>query len=177
MPTVRSFATGEVTSDLLAAIRRMLDDAFEGDFSDDDWEHALGGTHFAVVEHDLVVAHAAVVPRALDVEGRPFRVGYVEAVGTHPARQGQGLGTIVMDAAADLIRRQFALGALGTESHGFYARLGWERWAGPTYVRRDGELVRTEEDDDGLMVLRFGTSASIELTGSLSCEDRPGDVW
>src|SRR4051794_7924800 len=153
----------------------MLDEVFEGDFSDDDWQHSLGGHHFVIIDNDLVLAHAAVVPRALEIAGRSFHAGYVEAVGTHVAGQGEGLGTLVMAAATDFIHRHFTLGALGTGSHRFYERLGWERWAGPTYVRRDGELIRTAEDE-GLMVLRFGTSASIDLDASLSCDDRPGDV-
>jgi hypothetical protein len=37
------------TADLNAAerarIRTFLDEAFDGDFTDDDWEHALGGVH------------------------------------------------------------------------------------------------------------------------------------
>ena len=48
----------------------------------------------------VVVAHASVVPRALDVDGLPFRTGYVEAVATAPEVQGRGLGTAVMTAAS-----------------------------------------------------------------------------
>ena len=38
--------------DELAAIRALLDEAFDGDFGDDDWEHALGGIHVLVHEGD-----------------------------------------------------------------------------------------------------------------------------
>ncbi|HEX2576665.1 MAG TPA: hypothetical protein VHK88_09985, partial [Aquihabitans sp.] len=49
----------------LEAVRRIMDDAFEGDFDDDDWDHALGGLHVVVRDGDTVVAHAAVVERVL----------------------------------------------------------------------------------------------------------------
>ena len=79
-----------------------------------------------------------------------------------PARLG-----IVTLAVADVAR-----------SCAFYERLGWERWQGPTYVRTAvGELHRTEEDDDGVMVLRTGPTADLDLTGPLACEERPGDDW
>ena len=73
-------------------------------------------------------------------------------------------------------RHTFA--ALSTSATAFYGRLGWERWRGPTYVRRgDGSLERTEDEDDGIMVLRFGPSGEVDLTSPICCEDRPGDAW
>ena len=177
MPAVKSLNTPEVTNDLLIATRQMLVAAFDGDFSDEDWEHALGGRHFIIATDDDVLAHAAVVPRVLEVGGRSFPTGYVEAVATAPAHHGEGLGSAVMTEASEHVRRDFALGALGTGRHSFYERLGWERWQGPTYVRRDTELVRTEDDDEGVMVLRLGASADIALTDPIACEARCGDDW
>ena len=130
-----------------------------------------------VTDGGAVVAHASVVPRELHVDGRPVDTGYVEGVGTAPARQGEGLGTLAMREIDDLIRRHHGLGALATSAHGFYERLGWERWRGPTSVRREGELVRTPDEDDGIMVLRFGPSAAADLGAPLSCEARRGDDW
>jgi hypothetical protein len=75
------------------------------------------------------------------------------------------------------IRDEFEMGALSTDRHRFYERLGWERWAGPTFVRKGSEEIRTEEEDAGIMVLRFGPSETIDLTASLSCEARRGDDW
>ena len=59
----------------------------------------------------------------------------------------------------------------------FYTRLGWEAWRGPTYVRHAIELVRSETDDGGVMVLRFGLSTSVDLASSIACETRDGDDW
>jgi hypothetical protein len=82
-----------------------------------------------------------------------------------------------MTEVAGVIRREFALGVLSTSSQGFYESLGWERWQGPTFVRIDGRLVRSEEEDDGIMVLRFGPSEAVDLTAPISCDSRSGDDW
>lgn len=169
--------TAEVPAATLAEIRALMDDAFDGDFDDDDWAHTLGGWHAIVREDGGVVAHAAVVARVLHAGERSFRTGYVEGVATAPDRQHRGLGTQAMTEIGALIRRDFELGALGTGEWAFYEQLGWERWQGPTSVRTATGFVRTEEDDDGVMVLRFGPSASLDLAGPLACEERPGDVW
>lgn len=177
MPAVRRFTTAEASADLLAELRRFLVDAFEGEFTEEDWEHTLGGWHVVVSDNDVVVSHAAVVPRALEVGGRALHTGYVEGVATAPGRRREGLGSVAMDAVAEDVRREFEMGALATSAQGFYARLGWERWRGPTFVRYGSEAARTEEEDDGVMVLRFGPSGTVDLTGPISCEARRGDDW
>ena len=154
-----------------------MDEAFGGRFADTDWDHALGGWHVLVTDGGALVAHASVVPRELHVDGRPVEAGYVEAVATAPARQGQGLGTLAMRGIDALIRRHHQLGALSTGLHAFYERLGWERWRGPTSVRTPDGLVRTPDEDDGIMVLRFGSTAGVDLGAPLSCEARRGDDW
>jgi aminoglycoside 2'-N-acetyltransferase I len=155
----------------------MLDAAFDGDFDDDDWGHALGGTHAIACEGDAVVAHASVVPRVLEVAGRPLRTGYVEGVATAAPYRGRGIGSAVMREIGALIRAEYELGALGTGAYAFYEALGWERWRGPTLVRHGAETVRTSWEDGGIMVLRFGHSADADLDAPLSCEPRPGDDW
>jgi aminoglycoside 2'-N-acetyltransferase I len=177
VPAIRLFTTAEASDDLLREIRHLLEEAFDGDFSDDDWEHSLGGWHVVVADGGFAVSHAAVVPRVLDVGGRPFHAGYVEAVATAPGRQREGLGALAMGELARVLQREFELGALSTGLHEFYARLGWERWRGPTFVRAGAEAIRTEDEDDGVMVLRFGPSAGIDVAAPISCEARHGDDW
>lgn len=156
----------------------MLDAAFGKPFSDDDWGHAMGGHHIVVTDEGLVVAHAAVVHRRLWLGERPLDVGYLEAVAIAPARQGTGVGRSVVTEISDRVRRDFAMGGLSTARHGFYERLGWDRWAGPTFVRHgDGTDVRTEDQDAGVMVLRHGPSATVDLAAAIACEPRPGDDW
>ena len=130
-----------------------------------------------VTDGGALVAHAAVVPRRLEVGDRAVEAGYVEAVATAPARQGEGLGTLAMVEVDRLLRRDHEMGALSTGASRFYERLGWERWRGPTFVRRGAEVVRTPDEDDGIMVLRFGPTATLDLTAPIACEARAGDDW
>ena len=179
---IRTAATGQLTAGELASVRALLVDAFGGEFGDDDWDHALGGVHVLALDDRgdgdrSVVGHAAVVGRVLVAGERALRAGYVEAVATAPARQGRGVGSTVMARAGELVRGAAEVGALATGRHGFYARLGWERWRGPTSVARPAGREPTPDDDDAVMVLRFGPSAGLALDLPLTCDDRPGDPW
>jgi len=175
---LRAASTSELSAGDLAALRALMDAAFDGGFTDEDMAHALGGRHWLVELDGGIVSHASVVPRELDVDGRRLRAGYVEAVATQPPDQGRGHGTAVVRAATEHIRAAYELGALSTGEHHFYERLGWERWRGRTFVRHpDGRRVATPDEDDGIMVLRHGASAGIDLTGAITCESRPGDAW
>jgi aminoglycoside 2'-N-acetyltransferase I len=174
---VRVLTTAQAPPALLAQVRALLDEAFDGTFTDDDWDHTVGGHHAVVVDGGAPVAHAAVVGRILDVGGEVWRTGYVEGVATHPSRQGGGLGSLAMRAVMQVLRDRFDLGALSTERHTFYERLGWERWRGATWVRDGAQLTRTAEEDGGIMVWRFGASAGIDRSASLTCEVRAGDDW
>jgi aminoglycoside 2'-N-acetyltransferase I len=175
---VRVVATAALSASERVAIRTLLDTAFDGEFSEDDWAHALGGWHAVVEIEGSVVAHASVVPRVLEAGGRRLRAGYVEAVAVQPARQRTGLGSAVMRALAPIVERDYDVGALSTGEWHFYERLGWQRWHGPTWVRfPDGRRARTPDDDDSLMMLRTPHTPALDLSAALVCEARPGDVW
>ena len=178
MADVRLVETRHLSERERRALRQLLDEAFEGDFTEDDWQHALGGWHAIVGLPDRIVAHAAVVERRLLLDVREVRTGYVEAAAVTPDLQRSGLGTAVMAAITDLVRERYDLGALSTGEWGFYQRLGWERWQGPTYVRTpDGRLLRTPDEDDAVMVLRCVLTRDITLTSAIACEQRSGDSW
>ena len=83
-------------------IQQQLADAFHYEFSDDDWDHALGGWHVIVTVDGTVVAHAAVVRRELEVGTRRVTAGYLEAVATAPAAQGLGHGSRAVRAVMDV---------------------------------------------------------------------------
>ena len=169
--------TDELGEPSCTSVRALLDAAFDGEFSDDDWAHTLGGDHVVITDGGDVVAHAAVVPRRITIAGRSWRTGYVEGVATAPDRQGEGLGTIAMTAVNDIVRARYELGVLSTGEHHFYERVGWQRWRGPTFVLTADGAVRTPDEDDGVMVLPTGPSTALDLTGSIACEQRIGDDW
>jgi aminoglycoside 2'-N-acetyltransferase I len=180
---VRTLPSAALTDPEVAALRRLLADAFaedeHGGFTSDDWDHALGGTHFLAEEDGRIVGHASVVPRDIRVAGRPLRTGYVEAVATAVDRQRSGIGTALMRAVAEHLA-DHELGALGTGSHDFYRRLGWEVWRGPSSVRTaDGDRA-TPEEDGYIMVLRTPRtprSPPLDLHAPISCDWRRGDAW
>jgi len=179
--TIYTRATHGLSAQQIEAIRALLWAAFakdeDGAFTEDDWQHALGGTHFVAQVGATIVAHAAVVERSLHVAGVPIRTGYVEAVATLPELHGRGHGTALMREVDALIERDFDLGALGTGSQGFYERLGWQIWRGPSSVRMPAGDERTPDEDGYIMVLVTPRTPAIDLEAPISCEWRPGDVW
>ena len=155
----------------------MLVDAFDGRFSETDWEHTEGGWRVVAFDGDRPVSHAAVVPRVLTIGDARLLAGYVEGVATAIDRQRQGLASAVMAEVADIVRDHYELGALSTGHSAFYERLGWERWRGPSFVRDGETLMRTPHEDEGLMVLRVGASRALDPSAPISCESRAGDDW
>jgi aminoglycoside 2'-N-acetyltransferase I len=163
----------------LSAIRSLLDAAFadEEGFEEDDWEHAIGGTHFLAESAGTIIAHASVVEREIHVDGQPLRTGYVEAVATAPAYQGRGIGTALMTEVTEHIRDGFELGVLGTGRHAFYERLGWATWRGPSAVRLDDTERRTPNEDGSILVLATPASPTLDPTTRITYAWRSGDVW
>jgi aminoglycoside 2'-N-acetyltransferase I len=175
--SLRSASSDALGPRLQRELRAMLDAAYAGDFSSDDWRHALGGTHVWIENDGRVVAHAAVVRRRLECTGRRLSVGYVEAVATAVPYRRQGLATRVMQHVGALIAEQFDLGLLSTGESGFYARLGWEPWTGPSFVDAPGGRVATPDDDGGLMMLRTPRTPALDPGGAIVADWRSGDVW
>ena len=175
---VRCLRTRELTAAHVASARALMEAAFDGDFSDDDWAHACGGWHAMLEEDGAVIAHASVVARTITVGGRDVHAGYVEAVAVTPARQRRGLGSAVMQALHAVIHGEFEAGVLSTGEWPFYESLGWARWQGPSFVREaSGTLARTADDDDGLMVLDGWAGDPMDRTAPIVCEARAGDAW
>ena len=176
MPPVSVLHTWQVPETTLTATRELLDEAFDGDFGDEDWENSLGGVHVLVRDGDELIGHGAVVQRRMLHDGRALRVGYVEAVAVRADRRREGVGGAVMAALEDVVRGAYPLGALSASEDGleFYAGRGWQRWRGRTFAMTPTGVVRTEEEDDGVFVLPV---APLDLAGDLTCDWRDGDVW
>jgi aminoglycoside 2'-N-acetyltransferase I len=180
VPAVRRLASDELSSEEVAVLHELFRAAWGDDpdeFTDEDWDHAVGGVHFLVEDGGEIVAHASVVERELHTSSHRLATGYVEAVATWPVHQRRGYGSTVMRKVAGYIDQTFQLGALGTGRFAFYERLGWLVWKGPTFVRTDSGLVRTSEEDGQVFVLLTATSPELDLSAPISCDWRSGDVW
>jgi aminoglycoside 2'-N-acetyltransferase I len=177
---MRVETTGSLTDRERENLRALFDAAWggkDGEFSDDDWSSATGGTHLMLEVDGCVVSHASVVERMLETGRRTLRTGYVEAVATWPEHQRQGFATAVMEGVTSFIDEGYELGALDTGIPGFYARLGWEAWRGSTAVRTERGVIRTPEEDGQVMIRRTPITPELDLDASISCDWRPGDVW
>jgi aminoglycoside 2'-N-acetyltransferase I len=171
--------TFELDAATLVEVRTFLDAAYEDDFAEEDWEHALGGVHVLLREHGELVGHASVVQRRLTHRGVGVRTGYVEAVAVRVDVRRRGLGSELMAAVEEIVRGAYDLGALSAarDARTLYESRGWIRWRGETWVLGPHGLRRTPEDDGGILVLETPTSPELDLAGVLACDWRPGDVW
>lgn len=177
---VRRLGSDELNRDETAALRELFGAAWGGEpeeFTDEDWDHAVGGIHFIIEESGAILAHASVVERELHTSGHRLATGYVEAVATSPVHQRRGHGTAVMREINRYIDETFRLGALDTGRRAFYVRLGWVVWKGPTFVRTETGLARTAEEDGNVLVRLTPTSPELDLSAPISCDWRAGDPW
>ncbi|MGH3788653.1 MAG: GNAT family N-acetyltransferase [Pseudonocardiaceae bacterium] len=161
----------------LRSIRTLLDEAFHGDVTDDDYEHALGGMHALVWEGQELIGHGSVVMRRLLHGGRALRTGYVEGVAVRSNRRRCGHGAALMAALERVIHGAYEIGALASSEQAldFYTALGWQLWMGTASVVAPSGIQRTEEEEGSIYVLPV--SAQLTPQGDLACDWRGGDVW
>lgn len=170
-------ASDELSTAVRAQLRSLLREAFPDDFTEDDWQHGLGGVHLVAFDGERPVGHASVVTRTLYVGEQRYIGGYLEAVAVDAMFRGRGIGASVVRLAGEIIAHRYPLAALSTSEHDFYERLRWERWQGPAYVVADTVWVRTEDEDDGIMVLRTPECPVADLTTAIAVDERSGDNW
>ena len=179
MIALRVVRTADLTTAEWAELTDLCVAAFDEPW-DDYWESIGPGVHVIATDAaGRILAHAAIMDRLLYPGTSVVRAGYVEAVAVLPERQRSGLGTQVMEVIDRMLDEGYELGALGTGSHAFYARLGWVIWQGPTWIReRDGTLLRSAAEDGDIMVRRTPTTpADLDLAWPIAVDWRPGEVW
>ena len=161
-----------------AQLRRLLWESFPDDFTEDDWQHGLGGVHVVAFDGERPVGHASVVSRTLYVGEQRYRRRLPRG-----RRRRPGLSR-TRDRCVRRADGRPGASPSGTRSrpcrrteHGFYERLGWERWRGPSSVVSGGGWARTEDEDDGVMVLRAPGCPVTDLTVPIAVDERVGDSW
>lgn len=177
--------TSDLDDETREHARSMVIEAFaaapDGEFTDTDWEHSLGGMHALIFLRGALIGHAAVVQRRLLHGGHVLRCGYVEAVAVREDHRGQGLGSALMDAAEQVVRGGYHLGALSASAAGrpLYVARGWLPWEGPTSVLAPEGIVRTPSDDRLLLVLpaELPPSVALDTAAAITCDWRDGEVW
>jgi aminoglycoside 2'-N-acetyltransferase I len=175
--TARLVHTADLDGTALKRVHDMVSEAFAGNFTEFDWEHALGGMHALVWSHGEIIAHASVVQRRLFYRDSALRCGYVEGVAVREDCRGQGLVHALLDGVEQVMRGAYQLGALSSSAlaRGLYAKRGWLPWLGPTSVLTPTGPARTPDDDGTIFVLPVVTE--VDTSAELTCDWRAGDVW
>jgi aminoglycoside 2'-N-acetyltransferase I len=173
--------TDEIDPERFAEITDVCEAAFGTPFAP-VWARVGPGLHVTAEVDGRIAAHAMIVDRSLYVEHETdvgIDVGYVENVATRPDLRGHGHAVAVMREINRILRDEYALGGLATAENAFYARVGWETWRGPSWVRMaDGQRVRSADHDGQIMVLRTSrTPAGLDLGGPVAVDWRPGTAW
>jgi aminoglycoside 2'-N-acetyltransferase I len=176
MTELRTAHTADLGAGEKAAIRSLMDTAFDG-VSDDTFDNVLGGVHALVLDDGELIGHGSVVQRRLLHAGRALRTGYIEGVAVRADRRRQGHGALLMAALERVVRSAYQLGALGASAEGgrLYASRGWQLWRGPSSAMTPDGIRRTADKDGIIYVLPV--SVPVDVSGELSCDWRPGALW
>jgi aminoglycoside 2'-N-acetyltransferase I len=176
--TVTTAPTHELGAARLTAVRALLDTAFDGDFSDDDWDHTLGGVHAWIEDEHGLAAHGSVVQRRVLHRGRSYRVGYVEGVAVRADRRRQGLGGAVMAALERVIDGAYLFGALGASDDGaaLYRARGWRVWPGRLEALGPAGVLHLAEEEGFVFLRPAGTRPLPDAAAPLVFDWRDGDV-
>jgi len=176
MTELRTAHTADLGAGEKAAIRSLMDTAFDG-VSDDTFDNVLGGVHALVLGDGELIGHGSVVQRRLLHAGRALRTGYIEGVAVRADRRRQGHGAALMATLERVVRSAYHLGALGASPEGglLYASRGWQLWRGPTSALTPDGIIRTPGTDDIIYVLPV--SVPLDVSAELTCDWRAGSLW
>ncbi|MGW0993073.1 GNAT family N-acetyltransferase [Streptomyces sp. NPDC002520] len=174
---VRTAHTAELDPAELRSVRALLDAAFDGGFSDEDWDHGLGGLHVLVRDETGIAAHGAVVMRRVRHRGRWLRAGYVEAVAVRPDARRMGFGGRVLGELERVIGRAYDLGALSASPEGalLYTSRGWRQWGGQVHGLSPDGIVRLREEEGDVFVWP-ALAGALDHSQEFVLDWRDGDV-
>ena len=203
--TIQILPAAALDPPLQAAVYDLCARAYPGENLDPLWAAYTADFHAIGWVADLPVSYAMVVTRWLQAGAGPLlRTAYVELAATLPEFQGRGYATALMRRlTAAIAAADYDFAALCPADTQLYARLGWEYWRGPLFIRRPpegwpdkeraadrardtdtaadttaaaNELLPTPEEQ--VMILRLPHTPPLDLDLPLSAEWRPGgELW
>jgi len=133
-------------------------------------------THILGRYRNKLVSHVLWITRWLQIGASPvLRTAYIEALATDLDYRNKGFASEIMRKAVGEIQ-DFDIAALSTGSQSFYARLGWQLWRGPLFIRTDKGMTPTP-GEHGVMVFSLPRTPSFALNVSLSIEWRKVEPW
>jgi aminoglycoside 2'-N-acetyltransferase I len=176
MTELRTAHTADLGPAELAAIRGLMDAAFDG-VSDDVFDNTLGGVHALILSDGELIGHGSVVQRRMLHAGRAMRTGFIEGVAVRADRRRQGHGARLMAPLERIVRSAYDLGALGASPDGarLYASRGWQLWRGPSSAMTPDGIRPTPGSDGHIYVLPV--SVPVDVSGELICDFRPASLW
>jgi aminoglycoside 2'-N-acetyltransferase I len=143
----------DINRELSEKIKSMLHRAYEGDFSEEDWEHTLGGVRYLGWIGDSLIANGSICSRTIWLNDIEIYVGYIEAIAVEPKFWSKGYGTQLMQLISIDTLSAYSVSMLFTSEKGFYRQVGWTDFRGESFVKLSDKEVRTANDDQGLMFL------------------------
>jgi aminoglycoside 2'-N-acetyltransferase I len=175
--SLRTVHTADLDPAELRAARTLLDEAFGGDYDDEEWEHGLGGLHVLVSDDRGLAAHGSVIMRRARYRKHWLRVGYVEGVGVRPDVRRQGFGGRVMAEIERIIEGAYDFGALSASDQGaaLYHARGWQLWSGRLCALGPRGVVRLRDEEDCTFV-RPAAAGPLDPKHKLVFDWRDGDV-
>ncbi|MFC4611637.1 GNAT family N-acetyltransferase [Streptomyces maoxianensis] len=175
---LRAAHTYQLSAAELAEIRALMDEAFEGDFSDEDWGHSLGGLHALVRDEKGIAAHGSAIMRRVLHGGRSYRIGYIEAMAVRPDRRRQGLGSRVMAELERVVDGAYEFGALSASDDGaqLYRARGWQLWQGPIEALGPDGVVHLPDEEDSTYLRPAAGRPLPQPPAALLFDWRDGDV-
>ncbi len=171
---IEVIGSGTLSGEDRAEIISLCNRAYERDL-EQLFDTFRDATHIVARIDGALVSHAMWVTRWLQCSDmHPLRTAYVEMVATEPKYWGRGFASAVMERLATEIT-DYELGALCPTEPGIYAKLGWEFWRGPLFIRSSEGLLPTP--NERIMILRLPNTPVLDLEAPLSAEWREGELW
>jgi aminoglycoside 2'-N-acetyltransferase I len=134
-------------------------------------------THVLGRHQGKIVSHVLWITRWLQIWNGPLlKTAYIEGMATDLQYRNRGFASQLMQRAVAEVQ-DYDIAALSTGSHGFYERLGWRRWEGPLYTRKEKELIAMPEERGCVMVHSLPKTPLLDFTAPLSVEWREIEPW